>query len=663
MDEIYSPETNSPAPYEQSFQGLHSRPTNHFVEFKKGDIEHSITDRFEQQVLRYPERLAVNDGSQQLNYDSLNKAANRLARTILAECGTGEEPIGLLFEHGAPGIVAILGVLKAGKICVPLDPVYPHKRNSYMLEDSHASILLTNDRNLSSAKGLSPVVRKVINVDEIGSSVSTENLNIPISPDTIAYILYTSGSSGYPKGVVQNHRNVLHTVMKYTNGIHICADDHLSLLPSLSFAASVPDMHGALLNGASLFPLNLKDEGLVKLAKWLIMEEITIYHSVPTVFRHFAKTLTGEGNFPKLRLVKLCGEAVYKNDVNLFMRYFSKKCRLLIGYGATEMNIIREYYFDEQAKLDENIVPVGYGVEDTDVLLIDDDGREVVGFNRAGEIVVKSPFLALGYWRDEELTSSKFQSGPTDSDEKKYFTGDLGCMMPDGCLRLLGRKDLQVKIRGNRVEPAEVEMALLGIDGIKETAVFTRKDKQGDQILIAGIVTDRRTLPTIDKLRAFLLEKLPDHMVPSVFVLVDALPLTPNGKVDRSALPAPDLSKRAFEKVFIPPRTPLEIQIAEVWREVLGVDHVGINDSFFDLGGHSLRLMEVADKLENLISVRIHPAVMISKTLGELASACQKIIKPPQRSDQMTFRKRLQDATRRVVSRIGRKNRNEIPSQ
>ena len=286
-------------------------PTNAFIRFEEEETEQSIPQRFEQQVSRYPDRLAVKTRNHQLSYAALNKVANRVARALLAQRGEGAESIALLLEHDASMIAAILGVLKAGKVYVPLDPSFPYARNAYILEDSQAGLIVTNNENRSLAESLSENRHSLINIDEIDATLSDENVNLSISADNLANIIYTSGSTGQPKGVVQNHRNLLNVAMRYTNGLRISAEDRLTLLQSYSVAGSVSNMLGALLNGASLFPYNVKEEGLIELADLLIEEEITVYHSVPTVFRQFANTLTGKEEFPGLRLVRLGGEPVY----------------------------------------------------------------------------------------------------------------------------------------------------------------------------------------------------------------------------------------------------------------------------------------------------------------------------------------------------------------
>ena len=283
---------------QQAIRAKCVHPTGTFVEFAPEAIEQSIPNRFEQQVARHPERLAVKSRQQTLTYAALNQMANRVARAIQARCGEGAEPIALLLEQGAPVIAALLGVLKAGKFYVPLDPRYPPARLTYMLEDSQARLIVTHTQHLPLTKAIGRYGLGVLNLDELDAELYDENLGMALSPDTLAYLLYTSGSTGAPKGVLQNHRNVLHMIKNECNGFHISADDRLSLLYSPSVVSAARNTFDALLNGAALFPFDLREEGFACLTGWLIQEEITLYKSVATVFRHFAGTLTGEESFP-----------------------------------------------------------------------------------------------------------------------------------------------------------------------------------------------------------------------------------------------------------------------------------------------------------------------------------------------------------------------------
>ena len=579
------------------------RPTNPFIKFEKTEIEQSIPERFEKQVAMYPDRLAVKDQKSQLTYDELNQMANRVAQAILEQRGEGEEPIALRLD-GVPVIIGILSVLKAGKIYVPLAPSYPHDRIAYILKDSQADLIVTDNKNLSMAQKLVRNSIQLLNIDELDFSQSIENLNLPISPDTITWILYTSGSTGQPKGVIQNHRNVLHFTMNYTNNFHICADDRLILLYSCSANMFSHEVFSALLNGASLYRLNVQEKGLASLADWLVQQKITIYSSVPTVFHHFLDNLTGRDKFPSVRLIKMIGEPVYRRDVELYKKYFSEDCLFVNRLGSSETGSIRWYFITKETQIASSNVPVGYPVEDNEILLLDDDNKEV-GFNQVGEIAVKSRYLSLGYWRKPHRTQSAFLPNPDGRDERIYLTGDMGLMLSDGCLIHMGRKDFQIKIRGHRVEVAEIETVLMELDTIKEAAVAAREDRSGDQRLIAYLVPAIQPAPTVTTLRRVLAAKLPDYMIPATFVMLDSLPLTPTGKIDRRVLPEPGTARPELENPYVAPRTPVEETLVEIWKEVLHLDELGIQDNFLELGGHSLLATQIVSRVIKKFQVEV----------------------------------------------------------
>ncbi|MGH8773049.1 MAG: AMP-binding protein, partial [Burkholderiales bacterium] len=295
--------------------------------FGKTEIEQSIARRFERQVELYGDRLAVRTPSREMSYTELNHAANRLAHAILARLGDKEEPIALLLERDVQLVSAILAALKAGKIYVPLDPGYPRERNQYMLENSQARLVLTDGANLRLAEDLAAV--PVFNVDDRNGEDRVTNPAIKIAPDRLAYILYTSGSTGQPKGVMQTHRNVLHTTLRYTNTLAITTGDRLSMLHSYCYVAAAHNTFGALLNGASLFPFDVKQRDLSQLIDWLGAQQITIYHSTPTLFHYLAAALSETSAIlPGLRMVKFGGEAVTRRDFELYRKHFSDQCLL-----------------------------------------------------------------------------------------------------------------------------------------------------------------------------------------------------------------------------------------------------------------------------------------------------------------------------------------------
>ena len=563
-------------------------PTNPFLNFAKEDIEQSIPDRFEQQVAKYPERIAVKTKSSMLSYRELNEAANRLAWSILDRPGRTEEPIALLFDNGASFVTASIAAMKAGAIQVSLESTFPKARLRSMLDQSQACVLVTDEANLPLARELTSL--PVTNVDRLSESLATTNPRLPLVPDANVAIGYTSGSTGQPKGIVWNHRGMLHAVMRHTNTFHICGMDRVVMFR----AALRPSLY-ALLNGATYFPVNLRAFDPASLADWLMHEEITVYRAPVSAFRTFAGGL-GKAVFHHLRLILLFGEPAYHTDVELFAKYFSNDAILGVSLGCNEFDDYACFFLDKHTPLAAGAIPAGYPIADTEVLIVDERGRSL-DINQTGEIVIRSPYNAVGYWRRPDLTEAAFSPDPDDGNECLYHTGDLGRREADGRLFHQGRKDSQIKIRGYGVEVSEVEAALLEIDGVREAVVVGREKSPGESALVGYLIWTGAEPPRISELRRQLAEKLPDYMVPSSFVFLYAFPLTATGKVDRRALPAPDGMRPAIDNAFVAPRTVVEEEVAAIWAEVLGLDRVGAYDPFLDLGGDSLLATQVISRV------------------------------------------------------------------
>ncbi len=594
------------------------RPTNPFTVFRKEEIEQSIASRFEKTVRSFPSRMAVKSHTHEWTYEDLNRKANSVANTILKTCKGESERIALLFEHNVDMIAVMFAVLKSGKTYVPLDPSYPVERLSYMIEDSRASFLLSNNLNIALARELKPDGTELINIDELDANLDTHNPNIAISPDTLAYILYTSGSTGKPKGVVQNQRNVLHFTRAYTNGIHISHDDRLTLVSAYSFDAAVMDIFGALLNGAALYPVNIKEEGLAALPSWFNDQKISIYHSTPTVYRFLTDYLSGNEKFPDLRIIVLGGEAVYKRDVDLYKKYFPPHCLFVNGFGPTESTVALQYFIDKASGITHHRVPVGYPVEDTEIVLINKAGRLD---DIHGEIGIKSRYLTLGYWDKPDVTKDAFLPDASGEDGRIYRTGDMGRYLPDGSIEFLGRKDFQVKIRGYRIEVGEIETALNEYPAIENSAVF-KKTVNEKEYLIACVVSNNSKMPDSTDLRLFLQKKLPDYMIPSVFIFRDTLPLTATNKVDRRILEQLELEFAGIEgDRHVVPRSPNEQLLAGIWSQVLRIPQVGAQDNFFELGGHSLLAAQVISRIREVLNIALPVRSLFENpTIADLAA-------------------------------------------
>jgi amino acid adenylation domain-containing protein len=600
----YSISGSSLPPQQEAIRAKCFHPTGTFIEFTKDEIEQSIPDCFERIVSLYPDCIAVKMKERALSYNELNRAANRIAHAVLQGRGERQEQVALLCQHGTAAIAATLALLKAGKTYVPLDPGDPKTRKEYILGDARIGLIITDDENISFARDLAPNDAAVINIDALESTLSSENPGLRISPDRLSYLMYTSGSTGEPKGVVQNHRNVLYKTMGWVNAVRISPGDRLSLLRSLNVSGSIRDLFGGLLSGAAVLPFDVKREGLVHLASWLVDEKITIYNSVVTLFRNLGDTLTGAENFSSVRLIKLSGEPVYKHDLEIYKKFFPKDTLVVNMLASSEVGSTRIYFIDKETPIHENVVPIGYPMEGCDVLLLGSDGS-ALGFDQIGEIAVRSRYLSPGYWRRPDLTEAAFLPDPEGGDARIFRTGDLGCMLADGCLLHRGRKDLHVKIRGYSVELAEIEAALMELDAVKQAAVTTKEQTPGNQVVVAYLVPTGQWTLNVNAIRKALAVKLPEYMIPSAFVFLASLPLIGPGKVNFRALPDPGRVRPDLETLFVAPRTEIEKDLAKIWCEVLSLDQVGIQDNFFDLGGHSLVAARLFAEIEKTLGRRL----------------------------------------------------------
>jgi amino acid adenylation domain-containing protein len=513
----------------------------------------------------------------------------------------------------------MLGALKAGRTYVPLDPQLPRARTEFIVGDSASALVVTNAAGRETAAGLAGGA-SLLDVDEIRPDAPSGNLEVPVPSDAVTWLLYTSGSTGRPKGVMQTHRNILHYAMVYTEGLRVCPEDRFSLLFSCSVNAAAHDIYTALLTGASIHPFNVRREGVASIADWLRRQQITIYCSVPTLFRHFCESLGDRDAFTRLRLIKLVGEPVYRKHLALYRKHFPDDCVFVDRLGSTETGSIRWFFADKKTRINDAMMPVGYPTRDNEILLLDERGNQVpVG--EVGEICVRSRYLSPGYWRRPDRTRAAFQPDPDGGDRRIYHTGDLGRMEPDGCLICMGRKDFQVKIRGYRIELGEVEAALEDLDEVREAAVMGHERADGDQILVAYMVPAGAGAPSVTRLRRRLSETLPEHMIPSRYVTLDSLPLAANGKVLRKSLPVPDRLRPRLDNPCVGPRTATEEIIARIWRDVLALDHIGVEDDFVELGGTSLMAAQVVSCIMANCGVRLPmPGVFRTRTIAELAS-------------------------------------------
>ena len=579
-------------------------------------IDQSISARFEKIVRMYPSRLALQMGDRRLTYEELNRYANRISHAILEQRGPGSEPIALLFEHGIEAIAAILAILKAGKFFLALDPASPSVRNGRALADSGTRLVVTTTRHESLVENLGNGLVPSLNIETVCRSGPTDLVLHRPTAD-IAVLTYTSGSTGEPKGVVQTHRHLLHSFRIQTDEMKITIDDRISLLHSLSFATAYSNFLAALLNGAALFPLDMKTVAHSELTSWVSGQKITVIHLPPTSFREFAESSGANLRLRQLRLIRLSGAPITERDFKLYQTNFPAGTLLNITMGSTELRGICSAVLDQNYIFPPEGAPVGYARPGKKVSILDDLGLEVES-GRVGEIAVRSKYADSEYW--PRLGGETPMQRITEDAERVVLTGDLGKKLDDGFVIHLGRRDFIVKIRGYRVDLGEVERALLAHPQLIAAAVVAWNRESAENYLTAYVVARESSIPTVNQLRGFLSEKLADYMIPSGFMFLQSLPLT-NGKMDRTALPRPDRKRPNLDSPYAPPRGDDEVRLLRIWQAVLDVHPIGIHDNFFDLGGHSLAASRVISRVIQAFQLALPiKALFAAPTVAEMAT-------------------------------------------
>ncbi len=571
-----------------------------FVSFRMTEVSQSIAQRFAAQVQRSPDRLAACSGNKSVTYAQLNRAANQFGHSFLEHLGAGSEPVLLLLKQGLTLIEAILAVLKSGKFYVSLDPSDPPDLLSSLVDDCSPRLMVCDQYSVQLAEQIAPPDCGILNVSTPKRRCTGSDLTLRISPHSPAYLFYTSGSTGKPKAVIDTHRNVLHNVRRYTNSLFISNEDRLSLLQRCCFSGSVSSLFGALLNGAAVFPFDVQEKGAHFIADWILREGITIYHSVPSLFRSFQERSC---SFPSIRVVRLEGDRATRLDVDLFRRNFSDKAVLVNGLGITETGLVSQYFVTGESRVEAGSLPVGYPVEGMEILILDREGRRLPA-GQIGEIAVRSRFLAQGYWDDPERTARAFRTDLVNPDVRIYRTGDVGRIAHDGCLEYLGRRDSRIKIRGHAVEPGAVESALNGLEGVEDSAVLVEQHRETPRLFACVVCSSDKDSLEID-LRRQLRKRLPAHMIPARIIALDQLPLTANGKIDRESLKLIIASRDQSPHCIELQSEGHEKKLCRLWGQVLDRPGVQPGHDFFDLGGDSLAAVRLLLAIEDGFGVRL----------------------------------------------------------
>ena len=558
-----------------------------------------IHQLFETQVQKTPDAIAVVFEEELISYRELNLRANQLAH-YLQSLGVGSEVlVGLCVERSLEMVVGVLGILKAGGAYVPLDYAYPQERLAFMLQDAQVSVLLTQEKLKA---GLPNHQAEIICLDTNWQSLDygLDNPTHNITSNNLAYVIYTSGSTGQPKGVQIEHRSAVNLLNAVAQEPGLTAEDTLLSVTSLSFDIAVSEIFLPLSVGAKLMLVSreVAADG-TQLLKTLTTSGATFMQPTPVTWRLLLAA--GWQGSPQLKMIST-GEALPRELANQLL---PKGACLWNLYGPTETTIWSTGY---KVTTGNKAISIGCPLANTQLYILDSH-LQPVPIGISGELYIGGEGLARGYLNRPDLTAEKFISNPFSPNPKSrlYKTGDLARYLPDGQIEYLGRIDYQIKLRGFRIELGEIETALLQHPGVKEGVVIVREDTSNENNLVGYIVaeTGQDSLQVISQLRRFLKQQLPDFMVPTIFMALEAMPLTPNGKVDRKALPEPDASRPELEANYVAPRTPIEQQITDIWMQVLNVKRVGIYDNFFELGGYSLVGIQVVSRVRQALQVEI----------------------------------------------------------
>ncbi len=568
------------------------------ADFAEGCCLHEL---FEAQVERTPDAVAVVFENQWLTYGQVNARANQLAH-YLKQRGVGPEKfVGICLERSLEMVIGVMGILKAGGAYVPMDPTYPKERVAFMIKDTQVSVLLIQERLKADLPEYDGDVVCLDSDWEVIAKHDQQNPLHDVTVEDLAYVIFTSGSTGKPKGAMNTHRGICNRLLWMQDAYQLAESDRVLHKTPISFDVSVWEIFWPLLNGASLVvarPGGHQDSAY--LAELIVQQKITVLHFVPSMLEVFLEQ-PGCGS---VRLVICSGEAL---SVDLQERFFARfDAELHNLYGPTEASIDVTSWACER-RSNRRSIPIGRPIANTQIYILD-PYMQPVPIGMPGDLYIGGDGLARGYLNRPELTAEKFVVNPFIDHPKSrlYRTGDRAKYLADGNIEFLGRIDNQVKIRGHRIELGEIEATLIQHPAIRECVVVARaRDSLIEQSLIGYVVPKQQPAPSVAELRSYLKEKLPEYMIPPVFMQLDDLPLTPNGKIDRNALPPPDGERLQLDQGFVEPRTEIEELIAQVWREVLKLDKIGIHDNFFELGGHSLLATRVVAHLQSNFHVDI----------------------------------------------------------
>lgn len=593
-----------------------------------------MIEKFAQSI---PNKTAVEFGKEKITYEQLHENSNKIANFLIDNYDEGKNVL-IIMEKSIELIEAVIGIIKSGGIFVPIDFDTPDNRIITILNEIKVHWIITTPKLLKKIKNIVEKINIKINIllmrsDELIENRYSNNLDIFSTTNYIekenwiyeycnnkhSYIYFTSGSTGKPKGVLGRHRSLMQFIEWEVQEMKVGEECRVSQLTPISFDPFLRDVFLPLCAGGTLCIPESQEVILdpVKLVSWVEERRITHIHTVPSLFRNIVNEIIDAEQLKTLKCILLAGEILRGNDVKKFIEIFKDRIQLVNLYGPTETTLAKTFYKIKEEDIDKAIIPVGKPITFADVFILNDDmDRCVAGV--VGQLYIRTPFITSGYCNDRKVTREVFIKNPFKNNPNDiiYKTGDLGRILNDGNIEVIGRIDNQVKIRGMRIELGEIESRLIQSGLVKEAVVIAKEDKLNNKALFAYVVTDKQE--TLRELRGHLAKSLPKYMIPSYYVQLTKMPLTSSGKIDRTTLSNLDgivVTGTEYEL----PRNKIENKLAEIWSEVLGLEKVGINDSFFELGGNSLKAISIAEKTYKQLDIKIPITQILNKeTIKEI---------------------------------------------
>nr|NQU90526.1 AMP-binding protein [Bacteroidota bacterium] len=582
------------------------------LDWNETETGQTIPERFDKIVTHFGSNIAVIDQQHSYTFNEIDRLSRKIAFHLDGSGVPAKSPVAVLFGPSVSRIAGILGILRSGRPFVPMDITYPVERNKLILDDSGATVLITDNYCKSEGLQITRDEMLLINADRLPDTRINSYIPVHTFPDDLCTIIYTSGSSGKPKGVMHTHKSVRIEAMNTSLTLGLNTEDRFLQVSPTGSVASLSQTMSAVLSGSVSLPFSLRLQGLHSLGLWIKQHHVSIFSAAPTIFRHLCMEFPQEKTFDGLRIIRLGGEQVYGNDLKLCRNHCGENTILQVAYGSTEtgINTVKNYLPGIRIESRTNILSIGSPVHGKEFRILNDQMVEVPE-GETGELHIACPGLAQGYFGQPGLTAEKFIDLASANGKRKRFyrTGDLVRAIRDGELEFAGRKDNQLKIHGFRTEPAEIEAAIITHQKVKECAV-EMKAQVNHQHLVAYLSLHKNQQVTENDLRTFLQEMLPLHMIPKHFVFLDKLPVNPNGKIDRDALHGPQTSQAnvCYDKPY--PKNSSAV-LLDIWKALLKREDLQPGDNFFQSGGDSLLMLKMVEEIRRRLHHDIEIATII----------------------------------------------------